>query len=85
MSEKIDVGGLAKAMHEKQVEARKDGGPGSGKKKGSGKGVDLSELRQSLAGKAAKHGKEKKLQKARKSIRESLGGKTKSVRGVADF
>jgi len=85
MTEKMDLGGMAKAMHQKQVEARQDGGPGSGKKKGSGKGTDLSELRQALAGKTAKHGKEKKLQKSRKGIREALGGKTKSVRGVADF
>ena len=46
MTEKMDIGGMAKAMHQKQVAARQDGGPGSGPKKGGGgkKPVDLDQF-----------------------------------------
>ncbi len=34
MPQKIDQGAMAQAAHDKQVEARKDGGPGSGPHQG---------------------------------------------------
>ena len=54
MPEKIDLGAMAQAAHRKQVEARKDGGPGSGPKPGGGSGARKEEFSfiRSLIGKA---------------------------------
>lgn len=35
MAQKIDQGAMAQTAHDKNVEVRKDGGPGSGPKQGS--------------------------------------------------
>ncbi len=36
MTDKMDAGKIAQEVHNKNVQARTDGGPGSGKKKGGG-------------------------------------------------
>ena len=42
MPQKIDLGTMAQAAHDKQIQTRKDGGPGSGPQQGGGKMVNIS-------------------------------------------
>ncbi len=42
MAQKIDQGAMAQSAHDKNIQARKDGGPGSGPKGGKGEGPAFS-------------------------------------------
>lgn len=66
MAQKIDQGAIAQAAHDRNLQERQDGGPGSGKKKGGGRGSGANE------------GFQKRLQETRAArIKEKSFGETK--------
>ncbi len=73
MAQKIDQGAMAQSAHDKNIQARQDGGPGSGPKGGSGfkipepKGVTKAESVERMKNIARRQKEKKEAKKKRPS------------------